>query len=77
SFPENFSFLGFDVSFYFLKLLNEGGNRFEPLMEGRKEKYFSRNFDFFKTGIESGYENSTLRLLEYRDFELKEVVYSR
>ncbi|HAW53171.1 MAG TPA: hypothetical protein DCX54_12730, partial [Flavobacteriales bacterium] len=58
SFPENFSFLGFDVSFYFLKLLNEGGNRFEPLMEGRKEKYFSRNFDFFKTGIESGYENS-------------------
>ena len=75
-FPENFSFLGFDVTFYFLKLLNEEGTRFESKLEGRNEKYFNRNFNFFKTGIESGFENSTLRLLEYRSFELKEIVYT-
>lgn len=72
-FPESFSFLGFDVCFFYLNMLNKNGTRFESSLEQTKERYLYRQFNFFKTGIESGYENSSLRILEQRGFELREV----
>ena len=73
TFPENFSFLGFDVTFYFLSLMHEKGTRIEPFLSDYRKRLLYREFNFFKTGIESGYENSCLRILEHRDMEIVEI----
>ena len=71
--PEKFSFLGYDVGTYYLSLLNDYGANFEIMFLGYQEKLLSRNFEFFKTGIESGYENHSIFLVKYKDFKLQRV----
>ncbi len=71
--PEKFSYLGYDVGLYYLKLMNDFGLNFEVMFLGMQEKMLSRNFEFFKTGIESGYENHSIFLVRYRDYKLEQV----
>jgi len=72
-FPEKYSFIGFDVCHYYMSLLHKHGTRFELEMSKEKQTYFHYSFDFFKTGIESGYENTSMRLLKYSEFEISEL----
>ena len=72
--PEKFSYLGFDVGYYYLGLLNDYGVNFEYMYMGVEEELLSRKFEFFKTGIESGYENHSTYIIRYNNFE-KERVY--
>ncbi len=72
-FPEKFAFQGFDVTWYYLNQLEKNGNRIEQSMVESNEKYLYFNFNFFKTGMESGYENSSTVLLQYREYQLNEV----
>jgi hypothetical protein len=71
--PEKFSYLGFDVGMYYLKLLNNFGANFEVMFLGYQDKLLSRNFEYFKTGIESGYENHSVFLVRYKNYVLERV----
>lgn len=71
--PEKFAYLGYDVGMYYLSLMHEFGLNFELMFLGIQEKMLSRNFEFFKTGIESGYENHSVFLVRYQDYSLKQV----
>ncbi|MEQ8624026.1 MAG: LysM peptidoglycan-binding domain-containing protein [Vicingaceae bacterium] len=72
--PEKFSYLGFDVGYYYLGLLNDYGVNFEYMYMGVEAELLSRKFEFFKTGIESGYENHSTYIIRYNNFQ-KERVY--
>lgn len=72
-FPEKFSFQGFDISFYYLKLLHEHGRRFEHALTSPSDRMLYYRFKFFSTGVESGYENESTILLKQENFELQEV----
>ncbi len=67
--PEKFSVLGFDVGMYYLGLLNNYGLNFEVMFLGLQEEQLGRKFEFLKTGIESGYENHSVYLIRYADFQ--------
>ncbi|NOG57841.1 MAG: LysM peptidoglycan-binding domain-containing protein [Bacteroidetes bacterium] len=69
--PEKFSYLGYDVGMYYLKLLNDFGLNFEVMFLGIQDQLLSRKFEFFKTGIESGYENHSVFLVHYKDYSLQ------
>ena len=71
-FPEKFAFQGFDITHYYLKALHKYGTRLETGITQGNEKYLYFNFGFFKTGMESGYENKSTILLKYQNFELVE-----
>lgn len=71
--PEKFSYLGYDVGMYYLKLLHEYGANFEVMFLGYQDQLLSRNFEFFKTGIESGYENHSVFLIHYKDYKLQKI----
>lgn len=71
--PQRFSILGFDVGMYYLKLINEYGLNFKVMFLGYQDEFLSRKFEFFKTGIESGYENHSVYLIRYRDFQIQRV----
>lgn len=71
--PSKFSVLGYDVGMYYLKLMNEYGLNFELMLLGYQDEILSRKFEFFKTGIESGYENHSVYIIRYRDFQIQKV----
>lgn len=72
-FPEKFAFQGFDIAYFYLQQLNKLGTRFESGLVDAKDRHLYFKFKYFKTGIESGYENSSTVLLKYENFELIEV----
>ncbi|MEQ8908841.1 MAG: LysM peptidoglycan-binding domain-containing protein [Vicingaceae bacterium] len=71
--PEKYSYLGFDVGLYYLSLMNQFGLNFEVMFLGYQAEFLAHKFEFFKTGIESGYENRSVFLLKYEDYQLKRV----
>lgn len=71
--PSKYSYLGYDVAYFYLSLMNEFGVNYDVMFLGYKKELLMLNFDYFKTGIESGYENHSVFLLKYEDFQLKKV----
>jgi LysM repeat protein len=71
-YPSNNTFLGFDLGCYFGGNLLTYGNLFtsQALV---KYNGFSIKLNFFKTGVESGYENIDSHLLRFEDYTLKKV----
>lgn len=71
--PEKYTYLGYDVGMYYLSLMHEFGLNFEVMFLGYHAEFLAHKFEFFKTGIESGYENRSVFLLKYEDYQLKRV----
>lgn len=71
TYPTSNSFLGFDIASYFMTNLINNGAVYKP---NSTNQLISTNFNFFKTGIESGYENTYTRLVKFDNYTLK-IVY--
>lgn len=70
TYPSTNSFLGYDVVSYFMFNLIKTGNAYQPNLSS---KLVSTDFNFFKTGIESGYENTSIRLVKFDNYTLRMV----
>lgn len=75
-FPEKYAFQGFDITYYYLSLLHKEEGNIEDALTKSNERMLYFKFHYFKTGVESGYENSSTVLLEYRNFKLSEIPIS-
>ena len=71
--PNRFSFLGFDVGYYYLNLLKDYGVNFEVMFKGASQEALAHRFKFSKTGIESGYENQSTFIVRYKDYRVEKV----
>ena len=71
TYPSTNSFLGYDIATYFMSNIIDTGNAYQ-----KNSNYhpICTKFDFFKTGIESGYENNYTRLVKFDNYMLK-IVY--
>lgn len=72
TYPTNNSFLGFDIASYFGSNFIKSGSVFSS--ETNANKRISTQFSFFKTGVESGYENTYTRMIKFENYQLK-IVY--
>lgn len=72
TYPTNNSFLGFDIASYFGSNFIKSGGVFSN--ETNANKRISTQFSFFKTGVESGYENTYTRMIKFENYQLK-IVY--
>lgn len=72
TYPSNNTFLGFDLTYYVGNNLLNYGNMFTS-HSLEEFKGLSINLKFFKTGVESGFENTDSYLLRFDDFVLKRV----
>lgn len=72
TYPTNNSFLGYDIAAYFCSNLVQFGKVYSDNLINRKT--ISSQFDFFKTGVESGYENVYTRIVKFDNYALK-IVY--
>ena len=71
TFPSPNSFLGYDIATYFMSNLIHSGKVY---LANSENKLVGTKFNFFKTGIESGYENTYTRLVKFDNYTLK-IVY--
>jgi len=72
TYPTNNAFLGFDVASYFGTNFIKTGSVFSN--DNNLSKRLSTQFSFFKTGVESGYENTYTRIVRFDNYQLK-IVY--
>lgn len=71
-FPSDNTFLGFDLAYFLGNNLIQNGTMYSSNSLA-DFKGLSINLKFFKTGVESGYENTESFLLKFDDFTLKRV----
>jgi LysM repeat protein/ABC-type branched-subunit amino acid transport system substrate-binding protein len=69
--PGKYAFSGYDAAFYFIPLLAKFGHGVIDKLEASKSTGLITNFNFKKTGDDSGFENQSVFILKYEDFELK------
>jgi hypothetical protein len=63
----SYAFLGYDLSYYFLKLMNDYGKRFILHLDNRQGMELMNNFRFVPVGGEGGFENRSLMLVKYNE----------
>ncbi|MDT8411128.1 MAG: LysM peptidoglycan-binding domain-containing protein [Vicingaceae bacterium] len=69
--PSIVSLLAFDMAYYFGTCLKNYGSIINPVITNSfNHKGISINFNFKKTGIESGFENQSSFLIHYQNLEL-------
>ena len=72
TFPSKNTFLGFDLAYFLGSNLMTSGTMYAPASL-KEYKGLSINLNFFKTGVESGFENTKSFLLKFEDFTLTKV----
>ena len=68
--PSKYALQGYDCGFYFLSQLISHGKDFIAELPNNKQKGLQCNFNFVETAVESGLENKSVFILEYKDFSL-------
>jgi LysM repeat protein/ABC-type branched-subunit amino acid transport system substrate-binding protein len=71
--PSKYAFQGYDCGLYFLSSLQKFGKDFYLSLPDTKAKGLQTNFQFIETAVESGYENKSVFILQYKDFSLSPV----
>ncbi|MCO6500822.1 MAG: LysM peptidoglycan-binding domain-containing protein [Vicingus serpentipes] len=69
-YPSETAFLGNDIATYFGGYLNQFGTVFYNGSAIFSPSLLSTQLEFFKTGIESGYENTQSYILRFKDYQL-------
>lgn len=72
--PSTFAVMGYDLMLYYGQGLLEYGRDFpNHFREIKVDHLIGTNFNYFKTGAESGFENQHCFILETVDYEIKEL----
>ena len=71
TFPGNYVFQGFDIVYYYLNTLKNYGYNFQTHLPEITNTGLQTSYEYFKTGVEDGYENKKVFILKYEDYELK------
>jgi len=69
--PGKYAFSGYDAAMYFIPLISKYGNNALDKIEITTKTCLSTSFNFKKMGDDSGFENQSIFILKYEDFELK------
>lgn len=72
TFPNVYGFTGFNATYFYLKALDHYGLYFPKKYDEFHSIYPDFGFDFYQTGIESGFENKFVTVVKYIDFQLVE-----
>lgn len=67
--PDNYSYEGFDITYYFLSALQSGGSGFMNTLAANKQKCLDTNFNFSQFPGDSGFENKFVYILKYKDYK--------
>ena len=73
TYPSKNAILGYDLANFFGTCFIKNGTVFNQDVPETVKNGLSLRFNFYKTGVESGYENTSLSILKFDDYTLKRV----
>ena len=68
--PELYAFQGYDISLYFISLLQKYGTSFLNNIVDDKVDGIQTDFNFMQYPMDSGFENKFVYILKYQDYKL-------
>ena len=68
--PDDYAFLGFDITFFFGKALLQRGTRFHEHFDAVQTRPLHMGFRFTRTGPENGYRNEYAIMLQQKELQL-------
>jgi LysM repeat protein/ABC-type branched-subunit amino acid transport system substrate-binding protein len=68
-----YTFAGYDVGMYYLQALNTYGTNFYMKLPEIKGTGLQQDFDFYKSDLESGYENRAVRIVQIVEYRLQRI----
>ena len=71
--PDEYAFLGFDVSCYYLSAIMTEGNSFASHFAKVRTSPLHMAFSMQRAGMENGYRNESTYILKYEELELRRV----
>lgn len=71
--PSKYAFQGYDCGLYFLQELMKAPKSFSDQLIAHPYNGLQNNFKFVETAVESGLENRSVFILQYKDFTLSPV----
>ncbi|MGL4599042.1 MAG: PBP1 and LysM peptidoglycan-binding domain-containing protein [Bacteroidia bacterium] len=66
--PGQFTFIGYDVMLFYLSALEQGGLGFSEQLGTKPWDGLQQRFDFYRTDVESGFENRGVRVVKLEDY---------
>lgn len=69
--PGEYAFIGFDVSYFYLKALRDHGPAFPDHFAEVSTNPLHMSFKLLKSGVENGYRNENAVILQYQDAGLR------
>jgi LysM repeat protein len=67
--PGQFTFIGYDVMFYYLNELEQTGVGFSSQLGTKSWDGLQQRFDFYRSDVESGFENRGVRVVKLEDYK--------
>ncbi len=71
--PSEYYYEGFDVVYTLLKELNSKGPEIFTHLEDIKTTGIATKFNFFRPNRKTGYENKSINIIQYSDFQFKKI----
>ncbi|MCC7302047.1 MAG: LysM peptidoglycan-binding domain-containing protein [Bacteroidia bacterium] len=68
--PTDYTFDGFDIALFYGSLLWKEGVKFSPKLEQMTGEGMNMRFRYVRSGTDSGYENTGVFILRYKDYHL-------
>jgi len=73
TYPSKNAFLGFDLAYLFGREVMQHKDILSGNIMSRQHRGISLDCKFLKTGLESGYENKNIYLLQFKDYTLSRI----
>lgn len=71
--PTYFSFLGFDMTYYFLSAMNRMGTEYFDMLQFYRWQGLQTGFSFKRNSANAGLENQSVYIVQYKEFQQKKV----
>ena len=71
--PSDYFYLGIDLCNYYMNCLTKYGESFYDLLNSEKKSGLIMDFNFFRPSLKTGFENKSIRLIQYKDFQFSKI----
>lgn len=71
--PSDYFYLGIDICNFYSSALKKYGKGFYEFLNAEKKSGFIMDFNFFRPSLKTGFENKSIRLIQYKDYQFSKI----
>lgn len=71
--PSDYYFQGIDIGLFYANQLNKFGKGFYQYLDKIDEKGLTMDFHFFRPSTKTGFDNKSLKLIQYQDYKFVKI----